>query len=209
MKTIALLIPAALMLVAPVARPVYAQPIVYVGAVVETRASGTSTIAAPGVLIRSDWSAGNALAPFVPDVVGDIAGDLIRWNGDGYTGLVVYNWLISPPRGQSMILAGRTRQGSASGPFRAVWLRAANDRGYAVRMDGAEWVESRACDLAVLVTPWPWHPADENRDGVRNASDVWTFTERYVLGLPQADFNGDGAVTAGDLFDFVAAYFGP
>lgn len=203
-----ILIPAALMLVSPVQQPVYAQPTTY-AVTVETRAAGSMTISGPGVMIHSDWTATNPLSPFVPEVLGNINGDLIHWNGDGLTGQVIYNWLHSPPLGESAILAGRTLAFSASGPGRAVYLSAANDRDYSVRLDFDGWVETRGCDLTVTVAAWPVHPGDENRDGFRSVADIWTFTERFVRRFPQADFNGDGAITPQDLFDFLAAYFTP
>lgn len=207
MKWHALLIPAALMLVAPVERPVYAQASVYAGCAVEARADST-TIAAPGLSLTADWSAANTLGPFVPETRVDADGNRTWWNSEGYTGRTEWPWLVETGLMGRRTLVGRTLQGSPAGQGRAVYVRVVNVRAVAVgQVEPGGWVDRYVCDVLVTVEPWPAHPGDANRDGVRTPGDIWYFTSQYMSGHPQADFDGDGAVTMADLFDFLAAYF--
>lgn len=208
------LIPAALMLVCPVPRTAVAGPLppppvpAAYTVRVETTSGGTMTITGPGVAIVSRWGAGEPLSPFVPYSEGEIDGTRWRWNSDGYSGLVIYSWLYEPPLGRTMILAARTLVDRRVEPAQAVYLRAINDRDYTVETVPGGWIERRTCDLAVLLTPWPFHPGDANSDGTRSPSDLWYYTAQYIAQQPQADFTGDGAITSDDLFGFLAAYFG-
>ena len=199
------LIPAALLLACPMARTANAQTTHYLNCVVESRATST-TIAAPGLSLFADFAPTNTLAPFLPETWCSVDGNLTHWNSEGYTGLTVFPTLVVA---RQMTLVGRTLQGSAVGQGQAVSIRVSNVNAVAIgQIEPGGWVDRYTCDVAVNIAPWPWHPGDANRDGVRNPGDIWYYTEQFMAHHPQADFNGDDAVTMQDLFEFIAAYFG-
>lgn len=52
-------------------------------------------------------------------------------------------------------------------------------------------------------------PADFNGSGAVSVQDIFDFLSAYFQHLPSADFNGSGTVTVQDIFDFLSAYFTP
>jgi hypothetical protein len=52
-------------------------------------------------------------------------------------------------------------------------------------------------------------PADFNGSGAVTVQDIFDFLAAYFANAPGADFNGQGGVTVQDIFDFLAAYFTP
>ena len=204
------LIPAALLLVAPMVRTANAQTTHHIRCVVESREFSTTIAAQPdeerAFSLFANFAPTNTLAPFVPETWCSVDGNLTHWNSEGYTGLTVFPTLVVA---RQMTLVGRTLQGSAVGQGQAVSIRVSNVNAVAIgQLEPGGWVDRYTCDLAVNIGPWPWHPGDANKDGVRNPGDIWYFTEQYMKAQPQADFDGDDAVTMQDLFDFLTAYFG-
>lgn len=53
----------------------------------------------------------------------------------------------------------------------------------------------------------PGCPADFNGSGAVTVQDIFDFLGAYFANIPSADFNGSGAVTVQDIFDFLGAYF--
>lgn len=52
-------------------------------------------------------------------------------------------------------------------------------------------------------------PGDFNGSGAVSVQDIFDFLAAYFAADPNADFNRSGALSVQDLFDFLAAYFGP
>lgn len=194
--------PVLIALLASAPKPAVAQTFT---AAVESRATST-TITAPGLTIVGDWAASNPLAPFLPETFADIDGNVTHWNSEGYTGRTEWPWLA----GGRATLIGRTLQGSAAGAGKAVFIRVTGHEylGTTIIAPG-DWFDRYTCTIVVSVVDWPWHPGDANRDGVRNAGDIWYNVEQYMRGEPQADVNGDGVLTQQDIFDFLDSFFGP
>lgn len=197
-----LLIPAALMLVAPVPRTAIAQTTTYEVAV-ESRATSTM-YSGEGLSIVGMWVPD---APFQPVSIGLVGGNAFHWNSEGYTGRTEWPILGAPSTG--WMLLGKTLQGSAAGVGKAVWGITTRQRVVAVGQPvPGGWVDRYTCDLTIRVEDWPWRPADFNRSGNVSIMDIYTFCEQYLMGSWQADFDGDDAITTQDLFDFIAAYLG-
>lgn len=57
------------------------------------------------------------------------------------------------------------------------------------------------------VDPLPYCPGDWNQSGMISVDDVFYFLADWFRGF--ADFNGNNGTTIQDIFDFLAAYFGP
>lgn len=195
------LIPAALLMLYPSLRTATAQTY---QAIVESRTAST-TITAPGFSLFAEWEPG--IAPPVTRASAD--GNITHWNGEGYTGLTDWPSLVSQARRRPMLI-GRTLQGSASGQGNAMYIQIGEHRytGTVTIGDG-DWFDRYACEVTITVTDWPWHRGDADRDGTRSVGDLWYYTAVYTAGHWQADFDGDDAITTQDLFDFLAAYFGP
>jgi hypothetical protein len=54
-----------------------------------------------------------------------------------------------------------------------------------------------------------WCAGDFNGDGATSVQDIFDFLAAYFSGLPGADFNASGGISVQDIFDFLAAYFAP
>ncbi len=50
-------------------------------------------------------------------------------------------------------------------------------------------------------------PADYNGDGALTVQDIFDFLAGWFSGNPAADFNGAGGLGVSDIFDFLAAWF--
>jgi hypothetical protein len=50
-------------------------------------------------------------------------------------------------------------------------------------------------------------PADFNGSGAVSVQDIFDFLSAYFSNQPAADFNHSGAVSVQDIFDFLGAYF--
>lgn len=193
-----------LMLVAFVPPTAIAQTTTYTGVAVESRATST-TYTGEGLSIVGQWPASNPLYPFVPETRVNASGNLAHWNSEGYSGRTEWPRLGAPSTG--WMLVGRTLQGSPAGEGKAVFAITTNAQVVRVgELEPGGWVDRYTCDLTIRITDWPWHPGDFNRSGNRSIMDIYTFCDQYMLGRPQADFDGDDAVTPQDLFDFIAAY---
>lgn len=59
----------------------------------------------------------------------------------------------------------------------------------------------------IKLTDQPCCPPDYNGDGAISVQDIFDFLAGYFGQDPEADFNGDGNLSVQDIFDFLAAYF--
>ena len=64
--------------------------------------------------------------------------------------------------------------------------------------------------FSALCGVWPGFntcPADFNGSGATSVQDIFDFLAAYFANDPRADFNNSGTVSVQDIFDFLAAYF--
>ena len=118
-----------------------------------------------------------------------IEGDWLITSGPSSTGVTIHSLEdFTRPR----FLGGVSFGGSAAG-FQLV-----GDRLYAVSRAGVEIFDIGGCP------PYRFCPADLNSDGVADFFDAQEFSGLFTSGQLQADFDGDGELTANDLVEFQA-----